>query len=161
MRDRMLEIHLAPYLDSEIAQIATRAFAVRGMTTDESTIAEITKRARATPRKVNEFAEYIRDLAQNRNSSAVPVALALQAFDMLEIDGLGLNALDRKYLHTIITKYDGGKVGIDTLAATMSEDRNALVKMTEPYLLATGLIEVAKGGRVATQAAYRHLNIES
>lgn len=120
---------------------------------------EIARRSRGTPRIANRLLRRVRDFAQVENQGAIDQEIAQRALDVLEIDALGLDKMDRRLLEALICQYQGGPVGLETLAATINEESVTLEDVCEPYLMQLGFMSRTSRGRVATQAAYRHLDI--
>ena len=120
---------------------------------------ELAKRSRGTPRLANRLLKRVRDFAQVKYDGVITESVAHYALDMLDVDKYGLDRIDRNILFTMIEKFQGGPVGLDTLAATISEDAGTLEDVYEPYLLKTGFIQRTPRGRVVTQLAYGHLGI--
>jgi len=120
----------------------------------------VARRSRGTPRIVNRLLKRVRDYAQVYGTGEVTQELANKALDMLEVDKLGLDGVDRKILLTIIEKFDGGPVGLDTLAASTGEERNTIEDVYEPYLLQLGFINRTPRGRVVTRLGYKHMQID-
>ena len=118
---------------------------------------EIAKRARGTPRIVNRLLKRVRDFAEVRAGGVITLDVARSALAMLDVDGLGLDDLDRKILDAIIEKFNGGPVGINTVAASISEEPDTVEDVYEPYLLQLGFLERTPRGRVATRRAYEHM----
>ena len=147
------------YKNEEIAEIIKRSAKILGIEIDDETALEIAKRSRFTPRTANFLLKRCRDFAQvnkkKLNKEAVDKTLLL-----LGIDELGLNESDRRILKTIIDKFKGGPVGLNTLAAALSEEQATIEEVNEPYLIQLGLLERTPRGRIATEKAYQHLNIE-
>ena len=121
--------------------------------------AEIARRARGTPRVALRLLRRVRDYAQVRSDGAIAHETAVAALDLMEIDGLGLDDLDRRVLRAIIDKFSGGPVGLETIAASISEESDTIMDVVEPYLLQLGFLERTSRGRMATTHAYRHLNL--
>jgi len=144
------------YSEYEIAQIVRRSAKILNVTIDESGVQEIAKRSRATPRTSNYLLKRARDYAQLKRVPLTKDVVA-QALDMLEIDGLGLAPLDRKFLTVLIERFGGGPAGVNALAAALAEEPSTLSEVHEPFLLQLGLIERTSRGRTATQKAYEHL----
>lgn len=146
------------YKDEEIMKIIKRSANILGIAIDNKTALEIAKRSRFTPRTANFLLKRCRDFAQvNKNSldkNTVDKTLLL-----LEIDKLGLNESDRKLLDAIINKFKGGPVGLNTLAAALSEEQATIEEVNEPYLIQMGLLDRTPRGRIATEKAYQHMNI--
>jgi len=147
------------YSSEEIVEIVTRAAAVLEIKIDQSGAAEIAKRARGTPRIGNRILRRVRDYAQVKASGIITEKVARAALDTLEIDRLGLDRVDRKILGAIIDKFNGGPVGIVSIAASISEEIETIEDVYEPYLLQLGFLERTSRGRVVTEAAYDHLGI--
>src|SRR5438045_860122 len=120
---------------------------------------EIARRSRGTPRIANRLLRRCRDYAQVRANGIITRETADQTMQMLEIDHLGLDEFDRRYLRTMIDKYDGGPVGVETLAAALGEQRDTIEDLSEPYLLQLGFLNRTPRGRAATRPAYEHLGI--
>ncbi|HLZ07339.1 MAG TPA: Holliday junction DNA helicase RuvB C-terminal domain-containing protein, partial [Chloroflexota bacterium] len=117
------------------------------------------RRARGTPRIANRLLRRVRDFADVRAQGDITVPVANDALGMLEVDDLGLDDVDRKVLRTIVEKFDGGPVGLDTIAAAISEEPDTIMDVYEPFLLQLGFIDRTPRGRVATRRAYAHLGI--
>jgi len=126
---------------------------------DEAAI-EVAKRSRGTPRIVNRLLKRVRDFAQVIGDGEITLDIAKRALEMLEVDGLGLDGVDRKIIITIIEKFDGGPVGLDTLAASTGEERNTIEDVYEPYLLQLGFLKRTPRGRVLTRKAYEHMGLD-
>lgn len=160
-RDRFGMIHRLEYYEpAEIEQILRRSARILGITIDPGAASEIATRSRLTPRIANRLLKRVRDYSQVNGSDAVTAPLARQALDLLEIDPLGLDAADRRLLAAIIEHYGGGPVGVETLAASVSEERATIEDVHEPFLLRLGLLERTNRGRRATTKAYLHLGID-
>ena len=127
---------------------------------DRDGAAEIAVRSRGTPRIANRLLRRVRDYAQVRAQGRIDREVAMRALDLLEIDAHGFDELDRRLLRTIIEKYDGGPVGLNTLAAALAEEEDALEAVYEPFLIQIGFIDRTPRGRVATRLAYQHFGIE-
>ena len=161
LRDRFGIIHRMEYYTvPELRIIIERSAKVLGVEIEEDAAMELARRSRGTPRLANRFLKRVRDYAQIRSDGVVTKAIADLALDMLEVDKLGLDTGDRKILMTIIDTFGGGPVGLDTLAASISEDAGTLEDVYEPYLMQNGLLIRTPKGRVATELAYQHLGIE-
>ena len=130
-----------------------------GIDLDKGAAKEIAKRSRFTPRVANRLLKRCRDYADVRGNGTITATMAREALQLLEVDQKGLETGDRRILETIITKYNGGPVGIQTLAASTSEETETIEDVHEPYLLQIGFIERTPRGRMATRLAYEHLNI--
>ncbi len=148
------------YSTNELMTIVERSAGVLGVKIDDEGARRIARRSRGTPRLANRLLKRVRDFAQVKYEGDITREVADYALDILDVDKLGLDQNDREYLLTIIGKFKGGPVGIDTIAAAMSEDAGTLADVIEPYLLMNGLIQRTPKGRVATEAAYAHLGIE-
>lgn len=160
LRDRFGVVQkLEFYSPSELKTIINRSAELFGVTLDESGAAEIARRSRGTPRLANRLLKRVRDFAQVKYDGVITKEVADYALDIVDVDKLGLDQNDRNYLEMIIKKFNGGPVGIDTLAAALSEDAGTLEDVYEPYLLMNGMINRTPRGRVATENAYRHLGL--
>ncbi len=160
LRARFGATYRLDYYDMEaICAILQRAAALMGVVVDDPGVAEIGKRARGTPRVALRLLRRVRDYAQVRGDGEITRVLADQALDLLNIDVLGLDDLDRRVLLTIIEKYGGGPVGLNTIAASISEEQDTIMDVVEPYLLQLGFIERTPQGRTATRLAYEHFDI--
>lgn len=162
LRDRFgVVMRLEFYSQGELVEIIRRSALILKIDIDESGLQEIAKRARRTPRIANRILKRVRDYAQVKHQGSINQQIARSALDKLEIDELGLDKNDREYLLSIINKFKGGPVGVETIAAAISEDRDTIEDMIEPYLLQIGFINRTRQGRVATEAAYFHLGIST
>lgn len=160
LRDRFGVVNrLEFYTEEELQTIIVRSAAVLHVDIDAKGALEMAKRSRGTPRLANRLLKRVRDFAQVKYDGAIDKNIASQALDLLEVDSLGLDHIDRDILRTMIQKFDGGPVGLDTLAASISEDTGTLEDVYEPYLLQHGFIQRTPRGRVATQSAFEHLGI--
>lgn len=160
LRDRFgMIFRLDFYENSELSDIIKRASNVMSMTISEDAAEAIAKRCRGTPRVAHRILRRIRDFADVYNKGKVEKKIADHGLDRLEIDDLGLDTSDRRYLESVIKKYDGGPVGVDTIAATLSEERDTVEDVVEPFLIYCGFIKKTPRGRMATARAYDHLNI--
>ena len=160
LRDRFGAVYRLDFYDKEaIAAIIRRAANILDVKTDEGGITEIAQRARGTPRVANRLLRRVRDYAQVKGDGIITEPLALEALARLEIDHLGLDDLDHRVLRTIIEKFSGGPVGLDTIAASISEEADTIMDVYEPYLLQLGFLDRTPRGRVATPHAYEHLGI--
>lgn len=161
LRDRFGIIQrLEFYSMDELSQIVTRAAGILGTEIDASGSDEIARRSRGTPRIANRLLRRVRDYAEVKGDGKVSIDAATQALDMLSIDKHGFDQMDRRLLLTMIEKFEGGPVGIDSLAAALSEERDTLEDVIEPYLIQQGFIMRTPRGRVVTQFAYRHLGLK-
>ncbi len=161
LRDRFeVVFHLDFYEESELKEIVLRGGEIMGIKITDEGAQEIARRARGTPRVANRLLKRVRDFSQVRKKSAIDQAVAREALQMLEVDEEGLDELDRKILSTIINKFSGGPVGLETLSAALSEEKDTLSEVYEPYLLKKGFIQRTPQGRVATERAYKHIKVE-
>jgi holliday junction DNA helicase RuvB len=151
--------HLDFYDQEAMHLIVKRAAGVLGVQADPQGVDEIASRGRGTPRVALRLLRRVRDFAQVRADGIITRPIAQQAMDLLNVDPLGLDEMDRRVLTTIIDKYRGGPVGLSTIAASISEESDTIMDVVEPYLLQLGFLERTSQGRVATQHAYEHLNI--
>lgn len=147
------------YSQDALETIITRAAAMLETPIDEAGSTEIARRSRGTPRVALRLLRRVRDFAQVRADGRINAPLADEALAMHEIDGLGLDDLDRRVLDAIINKFGGGPVGLDTLAASISEEGDTIMDVVEPYLLQLGFLDRTPRGRMATRAAYAHLGV--
>jgi Holliday junction DNA helicase RuvB len=139
--------------------ILRRSARILGIEAEEDGIAEIARRARGTPRVANRLLKRVRDYAQVMANNAITRDVALAALARLDVDELGLDNIDNKVLRTIIEKFDGGPVGLDTIAAAINEEADTIEDVYEPYLLQLGFLDRTPRGRVATRRAYEHLGV--
>ena len=147
------------YDQAAIEKIVRRSARILGVEIEEGGVVEIARRARGTPRVANRLLKRVRDYAQVRAGGVITEEVAREALGMLEIDELGLDDIDRKVLLAIIEKFDGGPVGLETIAAAISEEPDTIMDVYEPYLLQLGFLDRTPRGRVATRRAYEHLGI--
>ena len=160
LRDRFGVIcKLDYYTVEELAQIVIRSAEILGVEIQIGGATEIARRSRGTPRIANRLLKRVRDYAQVRANGNITDEVANDALELLGVDSLGLDHVDEKLLMTIIEKFRGGPVGLDTLAASIGEDRNTIEDVYEPYLLQLGFINRGPRGRIAMPLAYEHLNI--
>lgn len=152
-------LRLQFYTEDELRFVVERSAEVMSVPIDTDGAAEIALRSRGTPRIANRLLRRVRDYAQVRGSGEIDRATAQAALKMLEVDAHGFDELDRKLLLTIINKYDGGPVGLNTLAATLAEEEDALEEVYEPFLIQIGFLDRTPRGRVATRLAYEHFGI--
>jgi Holliday junction DNA helicase RuvB len=161
LRDRFGAVYRLDFHDVEaLTTIITRSAGILGVPIDGEGATAIAQRSRGTPRVANRLLRRVRDYAQVRGDGAITPALALAALERLEIDGLGLDSVDYRVLRTIIEKFDGGPVGLETIAASISEDADTIMDVYEPYLMQVGFIQRTPRGRQATRLAYEHLGIK-
>ena len=162
LRDRFGVVHrLEFYSREELQTIVLRSAGVLNVEIDEAGAWEIASRSRGTPRLANRFLKRVRDYAQVRSGGAITAQVAKTALDLLDVDRLGLDRADRGILFTIIEKFGGGPVGLETLAAALGEDAGTLEDVYEPYLIQCGFINRTPRGRVVTGGAYRHLGLSA
>ncbi|MCL2813189.1 MAG: Holliday junction branch migration DNA helicase RuvB [Oscillospiraceae bacterium] len=161
LRDRFgIVQRLDMYEKEQLVVIVKRSASILGMEIDESGASEIASRSRGTPRVANRILKRVRDFAQVRASGVIDSEVADKALTMLEIDKLGLDSTDRRMLEAIIKFFDGGPVGLDTLAATINEESITLEDAVEPFLMQIGFLNRTPRGRCATRGAYEHLKME-
>jgi Holliday junction DNA helicase RuvB len=159
LRDRFGIINRLDFYETdELQQIITRSAAILKIAIEESGAREIAGRSRGTPRIANRLLKRVRDYAQVKASGDITAKIADEALQMMEVDRLGLDRIDRTVLLTIIDKFDGGPVGLDTIAASIGEESETIEDVYEPYLLQIGFINRTPRGRVATRLAYEHFN---
>lgn len=160
LRDRFgITMRLDYYENEEIEQVVRRSSKILSIAVEEKAIKEIARRARRTPRIANRLLRRVRDFAEVRADGKITHPLAHEALDMLEVDDLGLDRNDRQLLLVLIEKFQGGPVGINSLAAATSEEEDTIADIYEPFLMRLGLLERTPKGRVATAFAYEHLGI--
>ncbi len=159
LRDRFgVVCRLEMYSTEELSKIISRSAKILDIEMDNEACRELALRSRGTPRIANRFLKRVRDYAQVAGDGTITLNLCKEALDMLEVDELGLDFVDRKVLETIIDKFHGGPVGLDTLSAATGEESNTIEDVYEPYLLQLGFIARTPRGRVALPNAYKHLN---
>ncbi|MGQ9492192.1 MAG: Holliday junction branch migration DNA helicase RuvB [Anaerolineae bacterium] len=160
LRDRFGVVYRLDFYDlAAMEAIVQRSARILGIPIDGGGTRAIAQRARGTPRVANRLLKRVRDYAQVRAQGIVTEKIALQALNLLEVDELGLDDIDRKILRTIIEKFDGGPVGLETIAAALSEEADTIMDVCEPYLLQLGFLERTPRGRLATPRAYEHLGL--
>jgi len=161
LRDRFgLILRLDYYTNEEITEIVVRNAKLMGIPINEKAAFEIANRSRKTPRIANRILKRARDLFQIDHNKVIDETLVKKLFGILELDSHGLFLQDRHYLEVLIKKFDGGPIGVETLASALSEDKQTIEEFIEPYILQLGLIKRTPRGRVAAQKAYRHLNLK-
>lgn len=161
LRARFGAVYRLHYYDLPAMQaIVRRAAGVMGVQVEPSGVDEIARRGRGTPRVALRLLRRVRDFAQVRADGVVNGPVAQQALDLLDVDALGLDDMDRRVLLTIIEKYHGGPVGLSTIAASISEEPDTVMDVVEPYLLQLGFLDRTPQGRTATQLAYQHLGLD-
>jgi len=162
LRDRFGIVHYFQlYTPDELAQIIRRSARILQTAIEEPAVGEIAKRARGTPRIANRLLRRVRDFAQVLGTGVITLEITLDALQRLGVDPLGLDEMDHKILRTLIEKFGGGPVGLDTLAAAIQEDAGTIEDVYEPYLLQLGFIQRTARGRLATPHAYAHLGLTS
>jgi Holliday junction DNA helicase RuvB len=160
LRDRFgIPVRLNFYNVDELELIVTRGARVLGIGISEDGANEIARRARGTPRIAGRLLRRVRDVAIVEGAEKITRAIADRALVMLDVDSIGLDLMDRRYLTTIAEKFSGGPVGIETMAAALSEPRDAIEDIIEPYLLQQGFLQRTPRGRLLTDAAFRHLGL--
>lgn len=147
------------YAVDDMKTIVRRSARILGVKMDETGCEEIARRARGTPRIANRILRRVRDFAQVQGDGTITGAMAAHALNLLEIDPLGLDNLDRAYLRTIMEKFGGGPVGLNNIAVAIGEDEDTIEDMIEPFLIQIGFVQRTPRGRMATPAAYRHLGL--
>jgi Holliday junction DNA helicase RuvB len=161
LRSRFGIVHrLEFYTPADLLRIVTRSAKILRITIDESGAMEIARRSRGTPRVANRLLRRVRDYAEVRAKGHVTLGVARDALAMLGVDEHGLDETDRNLMLAIIQKYSGGPVGLNTLAASLSEEEDAIEEIYEPYLMQLGLVDRTPRGRVATALAYKHFGFE-
>ncbi len=161
LRDRFGIIHRLELYDvKSLSKIIKRSANILNIEIDEDASLEIGSRCRGTPRIANRLLKRVRDFAEVEGLDKINYDIAKSALDKLEIDELGLDQIDRQMLMTVITKFGGGPVGLDTLAASIGEDKDTIEDVYEPYLMQIGFLTRSPRGRIATKLAYEHLDIK-
>ncbi|MGE5443234.1 MAG: Holliday junction branch migration DNA helicase RuvB [Ignavibacteriales bacterium] len=155
-----VDLRLDYYTPEELEEIIKRSARILGVKITDEGAREVAHRARGTPRIANRLLRRVRDFAEVRADGIINLDVAQSALDMLEVDSLGLDNIDRAILSAIIEKFKGGPVGIETIAAAVSEDKDTIEDVYEPYLLRQGLLAKTPRGRTATSLAYSHLKIK-
>ena len=161
LRDRFGVVHrLEFYTPEELVDIITRAAGVFKVEIDKEGAWEIARRSRGTPRLANRLLKRVRDFAQVKYDGKITLEVAAFALDLMEVDKLGLDNMDRQILMTMYEKFSGGPVGLDTLAAAVGEDAGTLEDVYEPYFIQNGLIQRTPRGRILTDVAYKHFGLD-
>ena len=161
LRDRFGSVdRLDFYDDAAMLKIVERSARILEIEAEDEGIDQIARRSRGTPRVANRLLKRVRDYAQVKADNVVTGQVARDALERLEVDDLGLDATDHMVLRAIIDKFDGGPVGLDTLAASVSEEADTIAEVYEPFLLQVGFLDRTRRGRVATRRAYEHLGLE-
>ncbi len=160
LRDRFGAVYRLDFYDqTSIETILNRSARILKVKAEAGGLREIARRARGTPRVANRLLKRVRDYAQVMADGIATQSVAVEALSKLEVDHIGLDEIDRKVLHTIIDKFNGGPVGLETIAAAISEEADTIMDVYEPYLLQLGFLERTPRGRLATQLAYKHLGL--
>ena len=161
LRARFGAVYRLDYYDLEaMKSIVLRAAQMLKVEVEPGGVEEIGRRARGTPRVALRLLRRVRDYAQVRADGRITLKIAKEALDLLQVDPLGLDDIDRRVLKTIIEKYGGGPVGLNTIAASISEEQDTIMDVVEPYLLQLGFLDRTAQGRIATKSAYEHLKLE-
>jgi holliday junction DNA helicase RuvB len=147
------------YADADIREIVVRSARILGVPIDDGAADEIARRSRGTPRVANRLLRRVRDYAQVRADGRITIDVADRALQMLEVDEHGFDEIDRRLLRTIIDKFSGGPVGVGSLAAALSEERDAIEDIYEPFLIQIGFLDRTPRGRVATARAYEYFGM--
>ena len=162
LRARFGIVHrLDYYTEQDVHEIVLRSARILGVPIDPAAASEIAKRSRGTPRVANRLLRRVRDYAQVRADGTISLPVAQRALELLEVDSYGLDEVDRRLLRTIIDKFGGGPVGVASLAAAMSEERDALEDIYEPFLIQIGFLDRTPRGRVATARAYEYFGLQA
>jgi len=162
LRSRFGIVHrLDFYTTEDVVQIVHRSAKILGISVDDAGAEEIARRSRGTPRVANRLLRRVRDFAEVRAKGHITLEVAREALQMLGVDEHGLDEMDRNLMLTIIEKFSGGPVGLNTLAASLSEEEDAIEEIYEPYLMQLGLLDRTQRGRVATALAYKHFGVEA
>ncbi|MHB1120730.1 MAG: Holliday junction branch migration DNA helicase RuvB, partial [Bellilinea sp.] len=160
LRGRFGAVYRLDYYDlPAMSTIVSRAAGLLKVKTDPTGIAEVARRARGTPRVALRLLRRVRDYAQVRSDGTITSDVAHEALNLLNVDPLGLDEVDRRVLLTIIEKYNGGPVGLNTIAASIGEEPDTIMDVVEPYLLQLGFLDRTSQGRVATRRAFEHLDL--
>ncbi|WP_414042834.1 Holliday junction branch migration DNA helicase RuvB [Macrococcus animalis] len=160
LRDRFgVHLRLDYYSVDELSQVVSRTADVFEVLIDASSVTELAMRSRGTPRIANRLLRRVRDFAQVKNEGKIDFEITSNALNLLQVDAYGLDHIDHKILMAIIERYNGGPVGLDTIAVSIGEERMTLEDVYEPYLIQKGFLERTQRGRVATPFAYEHFNI--
>ncbi len=161
LRDRFGVIHrLEFYTHEELKTIIMHSARILDVKIDEEGAMEMARRSRGTPRLANRLLKRVRDFAQVRYDGAITTKVATEALDLMDVDRMGLDHVDQNLIKTMIYKFEGGPVGLDTIAAAIGEDSGTIEDVYEPYLIMNGLINRTPRGRVVTKAAYEHFGIK-
>ena len=147
------------YTEDELAQIIKRSASIIGVEADDKSVMEMARRSRGTPRVANRILKRIRDFSQVQGSGKITLDITREGLEALDIDSMGLERLDREILTAVIERFNGGPVGIDTIAASIGEERVTIEEAYEPYLLQIGFLSRTQKGRMVTPLAYKHLGL--
>ncbi|MGB2249138.1 MAG: Holliday junction DNA helicase RuvB C-terminal domain-containing protein, partial [Alcanivorax sediminis] len=162
LRDRFgIVQRLEFYSVEDLAGIVQRACDILAIPIDDAGALEVARRSRGTPRIANRLLRRVRDYAQVKGDGCITEAMAQRALDMLEVDSCGLDSTDRRLLDMIMHKFDGGPVGLESLAAALNEDAGTLEEVVEPYLIQQGFIQRTPRGRTVTNHAWRHFGLKT
>ncbi|QYA41609.1 Holliday junction branch migration DNA helicase RuvB [Macrococcoides bohemicum] len=160
LRDRFgVHLRLDYYSIDDLSQVVSRTADVFDVAIDDASVTELAMRSRGTPRIANRLLRRVRDFAQVKNDGHIDFQITSNALNLLQVDAYGLDHIDHKILMAIIERYNGGPVGLDTIAVSIGEERMTLEDVYEPYLIQKGFLERTQRGRVATPLAYKHFNI--
>lgn len=160
LRDRFgVILRLEMYTRDELSEIVTRSAGILNIDIESGGAAEIASRSRGTPRISNRLLKRVRDFAEVKGDGVISAAIADKALEKMEVDSLGLDAIDKRMLMTVIRLYNGGPVGLETLAATIGEESDTIEDVYEPYLMQIGFLSRTPRGRIVTPLAYRHFGI--
>lgn len=160
LRDRFgVSCKFEMYTTEELKKIIGRSAELLGVTADEQSMEEMAKRSRGTPRVANRMLKRVRDFSQVKGNGVIDIDITQKSLDALGVDHMGLESLDREILRTIIERFKGGPVGIDTIAASIGEERVTIEDVYEPYLIQAGFLHRTQKGRVVSAQAYKHLGI--
>jgi Holliday junction DNA helicase RuvB len=161
LRDRFgVWQRLEYYAEDELAAIVRRSAGILGVSIDGQSADQIAARARGTPRVANRLLRRVRDFAEVRHEGAITIDICLAALDLFQVDHEGLDKLDRDILHAICEKFDGGPVGLDTLAVALGEEADTIMDVYEPFLIMRGFLKRTPRGRMVTSSGYRHCGVE-
>ena len=161
LRDRFgVWQRLEYYAEDELAAIVRRSAGILGVTIDDESATQLAARSRGTPRVANRLLRRVRDFAEVRHQGVIDLDICLAALDLFQVDHEGLDKLDRDILLTIVQKFDGGPVGLDTLAVALGEESDTLMDVYEPYLIMRGFLQRTPRGRVVTSAGLRHCGLD-
>jgi Holliday junction DNA helicase RuvB len=162
MRDRFGAVYrLDFYTHAELERIIRRSARILQLAVEDEAAAELARRSRGTPRIANRLLRRVRDYAEVRAEGRATMEVTLRALEMLEVDGLGLEPLDRRLLRILIVNFKGGPAGLDTIATSLAEEPETIEDVHEPFLIQSGLLARTPRGRIATELAYRHLGIQA